>query len=72
MQYDKTQAYMQGDQVVIMKLERDPALYVRTPSGLTQSPEQNSDLVQRAVGIATWTTYAYQNRGYGLSENHDN
>ena len=53
-----------------MKLDRDPELYVRTPSGLTPSPEQNSDLVQRAVGIATWTTYAYQNRGYGLPENH--
>lgn len=70
MQYDKTQAYMQGDQVVIMKLDRDPALYIRTQSGLTQSYEQNSDLVNREVGIATWTTYTYQNRGYGLPESH--
>lgn len=68
MQFQKTQAYMQDDQVVIMTLEEAPKLYLRTPSGITLAPKEDPDLVRRALGIATWTTHAYQRRLYGLPE----
>ena len=67
MQYHKTQAYMQGNNVVIMKLKEDPRVYRRTPSGLKPSPIQHPELIRRALGIATWTTHAYQDRLYGPS-----
>ena len=67
MQYHKTQAYMQDNSVVILKLKEDPQVYVRTPSGLELSTDQNPELIRRALGIATWTTHAYQNRLYGPS-----
>lgn len=72
MQYHKTQAYMQGDNVVIMKLEENPQHYIRSQTGLKLSPRQNPDLIRRALGIATWTTHAYQNRLYGSSQGDSN
>lgn len=66
MQYDKTQAYMQGDQVVVMKLDQPPVLYQRTPNGLTPATENDQNLIDRAVGLATWSSYAYQNQLYRL------
>ena len=67
MQYHKTQAYMQGDSVVIMKLKEDPRVNPRTSSGLIPSPEQPPELINKELGIATWTTHAYQGRLYGPS-----
>ena len=68
MQYHDTQAYMEENNVVIMKLGQPPELYARTPSGLTPAAEQNPSLIRRGLGIATWTTYAYQNRLYYLPD----
>ena len=68
MQYHDTQAYMEENNVVIMKLGQPPQLYVRTLSGLTPAAEQNASLIRRGLGIATWTTYAYQNRLYYLPD----
>ena len=66
MQYDKTQAYMQGDQVVVMKLDHPPVLYQRTPNGLTPAIVNDQKLIDRAVGLATWSSYAYHNQLYRL------
>ena len=68
MQYHKTQAYMQDDKVVIMKLDEAPKLYRRTASGLIESSESDEGLINRALGIATWTTHAYHDRLYGMPQ----
>jgi len=68
MQYDKTQAYMQGDKVVIMKLDEEPQLYYRNSDGLVPATEQDPELINRATALASWSSYAYQNRLYHLPE----
>ena len=68
MQYDKTQAYMQGDKVVIMKLDEEPQLYDRNSDGLVPATEQDPELINRATALASWSSYAYQNRLYRLPE----
>jgi phosphoglycerol transferase MdoB-like AlkP superfamily enzyme len=68
MQYDKTQAYMQDNHVVVMKLGQEPLLYDRTASGLAPAAEEDPQLINRAAALASWSSYAYQNRVYHLAE----
>lgn len=53
MSYYEAQAYMQDERVVITKLDEVPKIYERTESGLIESSDQNPNLINRALGIAT-------------------
>lgn len=66
MQYNKTQAYMRGDQVVVMEMDKEPALYTRTSAGLVPAPEPNPSLINRALAYSVWSATAYQERLYRL------
>ena len=68
MQYNTTQAYMQGDQVVVMELNKEPALYQKTDAGLVRSTEPGSPLIERALAYSIWSSRAYQERLYSLPE----
>ena len=67
MQHNGTQAYMQGDEVVIMEVDKNPTLYRRTPSDLTPGEVPNPALVKRALAYSIWRATAYQERPYRLS-----
>ncbi|MBA6413676.1 sulfatase-like hydrolase/transferase [Parahaliea sp. F7430] len=66
MQYNSTQAYMRGDDVVIMELDKKPSLYKRTASGLAPSDQAKPDLIDRALAYSVWSASAYQQRLYRL------
>ena len=66
MQYNGTQAYMQGDEVVVMEAEKKPALYHRSSTGLVPAAEPNTALVQKALAYSVWSATAYQERLYRL------
>ncbi|GAB3278004.1 LTA synthase family protein [Parahaliea aestuarii] len=68
MQYNQTQAYMQGDQVVIMELDKQPVMYRRTAAGLVKSAKQTPELIERALANSIWSSQAYQERLYRLPE----
>lgn len=68
MQYNSTQAYMQGDQVVIMELEKAPALYRRTDDGLVAETSANPALIQRALAYSIWSSEAYTRQLYRLPD----
>jgi phosphoglycerol transferase MdoB-like AlkP superfamily enzyme len=71
MQYNSTQAYMQGDQVVIMEMDKDPALYQRTDARLKLAADTNPALIERALAYSVWSATAYQQRLYRLPESGD-
>ena len=68
MQYNNTQAYMRGDEVVVMEMDKDPALYRRTASGLIPMEDLNPDLIDRALAYSVWSATAYQERLYRLPQ----
>jgi phosphoglycerol transferase MdoB-like AlkP superfamily enzyme len=68
MQYNSTQAYMRGDEVVIMEMDKKPALYRRTASGLVPMESPNPDLIERALAYSVWSATAYQERLYHLPQ----
>lgn len=71
MQYNSTQAYMQGDAVVVMEMDKKPALYTRTASGMEPEDTPNPELIERALAYSVWSATAYQERLYHLSETQD-
>jgi phosphoglycerol transferase MdoB-like AlkP superfamily enzyme len=68
MQYNSTQAYMQGDKVVIMEVEKQPALYQRTSAGLVPATVIDANLVERALAYSVWSATAYQQRLYRIPQ----
>ncbi len=70
MQYNSTQAYMRGDDVVVMELEKPPAHYLRTDTGLQLSGQQDEALINRALAYSLWSTRAYRDNLYRLPAAH--
>lgn len=68
MQYNATQAYMEGEQVVILQKNRPVREYVYKDGTLI--PEQNSDsrLTNRALAHSAWSSMAYERSLYRLPE----
>lgn len=68
MQYNSTQAYMRGNDVVVMEMDKAPALYLRTDKGLIPAIKLDPQLIQRALAYTVWSATAYQERLYRLPE----
>ncbi|MFT6276634.1 MAG: phosphoglycerol transferase MdoB-like AlkP superfamily enzyme [Halioglobus sp.] len=68
MQYNGTQAYMQGNDVVVMEMDKKPALYLREEQGLIPAVKLDPLLIQRALAYSVWSATAYQERLYHLPE----
>lgn len=66
MQYNSTQAYMRGDEVVVMEMDKPATMYRRTSAGLVESAVQDPELIRRAVAYSVWSASAYQGRLYRL------
>lgn len=62
MQFDKTQAYMEGDKVVLLRPDLPAALmrYDSTTGALTPSSESMPELVRKAVAHALFAPQAYR------------
>lgn len=68
MQYNSTQAYMEGSEVVILEANKPPALYERSESGLERSSISNPKLMERALAFPIWSSTAYQKQLYRLPD----
>ena len=66
MQYNGTQAFMEGNQVVVMEMGKIPALYQRTNEGLAPAHNTNPKLIDRALAYSVWSATAYQQKLYHL------
>lgn len=66
MQYNSTQAYMQGEKVVVMEMGKKPALYINGTKGLVPASVQDEALIKRALANSIWSSHAYQERLYQI------
>ena len=68
MQFNGTQAYMEGDQVVLLQ-KSQAAQQMRFKDGrLVQTNVDNPALVSRAISHATWSSVAYEQSLYRLPD----
>jgi phosphoglycerol transferase MdoB-like AlkP superfamily enzyme len=67
MQYNSAQAYMQGDEVVVMETGKQPTLYNYTPGkGLSPAEQSNEPLKRRALAHSIWSVLSYREDMYRL------
>jgi hypothetical protein len=68
MQYYGTQAYMQGDDVVIMRKDLEPAEF--TYDGTDLLPKDRFDPALARIGLAhaNWSSLAYEQKLYRLPD----
>ena len=68
MQYNKTQAYREGDQVVVLERNK-PAVQYEYKNGLyTKSAVQDKALIDKALAHALFGPYSYQQGNYRLPD----
>ncbi len=65
MQYDNKQAYMEGNQVVILQYDHAPLQFEYVDKALKAS-DINQDLVHRALAHSIWPMLAYQHKAYSI------
>jgi phosphoglycerol transferase MdoB-like AlkP superfamily enzyme len=70
MQFRTTQAYLQENQVVILRPEKSAELFDYVDSRLTPS-QQGGPLLQEAADLAAWSSIAYRERQYRLPPTPD-
>jgi hypothetical protein len=67
MQYYGTQAYMQGDQVAILRKDMDAAFFSYDRKQLTpQTADIDTELAKLALAHANWSSMAYEQDLYRL------
>jgi len=67
MQFNGTQAYMVGDQVVVLQKDLPPQQYTYKDGRLTESEPYDLKLERRALAHAAWSSMAYEKSLYRLS-----
>ncbi|MCR8921334.1 LTA synthase family protein [Dasania sp. GY-MA-18] len=68
MQYNKTQAYREGDQVVVFERNKPAVQYVYKEGQYTKSVVQSKALLDKALAHAMFGPYAYQRGNYRLPD----
>lgn len=68
MQYDRNQAYMRGDQVIILQPDREPVQFRYNTSGELTKDRLNYNLAREAISYPLWGTMAYNRLLYRLPE----
>lgn len=68
MQYADAQAYMEGDNVVVLQKDRPPEAFRYAGQRLIPS-EATSEFVEHSVALANWPWYAYTTGSYCLPGN---
>jgi phosphoglycerol transferase MdoB-like AlkP superfamily enzyme len=66
MQFNSLQAYMESDELVVLQRGVAPIGFRYNGTSIDQLPEPSPDLIEKAVGHATWAADAYQNGGYKI------
>lgn len=64
MQFNKTQAYMEGNDVVILQLDHPPKLFTYNNQKLVESTAQNDTLVNKALAYSLFPQTAYREKLY--------
>ena len=60
MQFNTTQAYMEGDQVIVMQRDRPIAEFRYENQRLVEDGQQDKALMRRAIAHSVWSSLAYQ------------
>lgn len=66
MQYHDTQAYMEGNDVVVFQRDKQPELYRYLNNVLTKQTADKQDLITRALAYSLFGTMAYNEGLYSL------
>lgn len=64
MQYNTTQAYMEGDKVTLLEKDKKPKVYLYKNKQLIFSKSKNDDLVRKALAHSLFGTYMYSKNLY--------
>ena len=66
MQFNSTQAYMEGDRVAILQKDRPIAEYTYDAGRLLPADSETPDLANKALAHASWSSMAYEQGLYRL------
>jgi len=66
MQFAGTQAYMQGDDVIVLRQDLPPAEFTYDGSHLLEGGPCDPDLLERALAHANWSSLAYEDKLFRL------
>ena len=68
MQFHGTQAYLEGDAVVILQEDRKPRHFSYRQKRLVAADTENPALESRALATAIWPMIAYRDKTYRLPD----
>lgn len=71
MQFNGTQAYMEGDQVVVLQKDRPVRQYLFSGGRLASEDHVDEELATRAIAHSVWSSIAYQKSLYRLPATGD-
>ena len=60
MQFNTTQAYMEGDQVIVMQKDQPATEFRYVNQRLVEDGDQDKALIRRAIAHSVWSSLAYQ------------
>jgi phosphoglycerol transferase MdoB-like AlkP superfamily enzyme len=66
MQFTETQAYMQGDEVLVLRHDLPPAEFTYDGAHLIPQSDCNADLLELALAHGNWSALAYEDKLYRL------
>lgn len=66
MQFNGTQAYMEGDQVAVLQKNLPASQYVYRGGHLTAEETVNPELIRKAIAHSAWSSMAYEKYLYRL------
>ena len=70
MQYNTTQAFMEGEDVVILQKDKAPENYRYVDGKLVPSQPDDPGIVTRAIAHSIWSSVAYEKSLYRMHEEH--
>ncbi|MDH5621742.1 MAG: sulfatase-like hydrolase/transferase, partial [Gammaproteobacteria bacterium] len=60
MQFNSTQAYLEGEQLVVLQKDLPVTVFHYEDGQMSESPDGNEALVNRALGHSVWSSLAYE------------
>ena len=66
MQFNNTQAYMEGDRVAVLQKDKPSQEYVYDDGRLELADRQTPGLAAKALAHASWSSLAYERSFYRL------
>ena len=66
MQFNGTQAYMEGNRVAVLQKDLEPAEFLYSNGRLKPVDDIDSGLVEKALAHAAWSAMAYEHSLYRL------